>query len=152
MTYCGIGALSFLNRLPDSLRDVAPKAQEMDKGDGISVLTGLLSLEGTIRWLAEKQVGYFPNEDETEEDDEGKDTEDSMPSPQQHERKAAEAINKPWLHETSFAGFNGRRNKKADTCYSFWVGASLAVSPITHPFVLPLVFNIVNTSTPNPRF
>ena len=25
------------------------------------------------------------------------------------------------------AGFNGRCNKVADTCYAFWVGASLAV-------------------------
>ena len=25
------------------------------------------------------------------------------------------------------AGFNGRCNKIADTCYAFWVGASLAV-------------------------
>lgn len=30
--------------------------------------------------------------------------------------------------ELSWAGFNGRCNKKSDTCYSFWAGASLAVS------------------------
>jgi prenyltransferase beta subunit len=27
-----------------------------------------------------------------------------------------------------YVGFNGRHNKLADTCYSFWVGASLDVS------------------------
>ena len=27
----------------------------------------------------------------------------------------------------AFVGFNGRCNKAADTCYTFWVGASLAV-------------------------
>ena len=27
-----------------------------------------------------------------------------------------------------FVGFNGRTNKRADTCYAFWVGASLSVS------------------------
>jgi hypothetical protein len=142
MTYCGIGALSFLNRLPDSLWDAAPKAQEANEGDNSSVLTGLLSLEGTIRWLAERQVGYFPHEDdESEEDDEG---------PQQHEKKAAEAVNEHWPHETPFAGFSGRRNKVADTCYSFWVGASLAVSPPTQPFVLHLVFSIVIYPYPIP--
>jgi geranylgeranyl transferase type-1 subunit beta len=26
-------------------------------------------------------------------------------------------------------GFNGRVNKPADTCYSFWVGGALDVSP-----------------------
>ena len=30
--------------------------------------------------------------------------------------------------ELPWAGFNGRCNKKSDTCYSFWVGGSLAVS------------------------
>ena len=30
-----------------------------------------------------------------------------------------------WLLRRQDAGFNGRPNKPADTCYSFWVGASL---------------------------
>ena len=34
-----------------------------------------------------------------------------------------------WLVEAQepHSGFLGRTNKKADTCYSFWVGASLKV-------------------------
>jgi geranylgeranyl transferase type-1 subunit beta len=31
------------------------------------------------------------------------------------------------LNESEFVGFNGRSNKKADTCYSFWVAACLDV-------------------------
>ena len=31
-------------------------------------------------------------------------------------------------NELPWAGFNGRCNKKSDTCYSFWAGGSLAVS------------------------
>ncbi|KAI9766543.1 MAG: hypothetical protein M1840_006501 [Geoglossum simile] len=127
MTYCGIGALSFLNRLPDSLGDVAFKVQELTKGDDISVLTGLPSLEETIRWLAERQVGYFPHEeDESEEDDEGKGAEKVVPNPQRREG-IAETVNEHLPYGTHYAGFSGRRNKKADTCYSFWVGASLAI-------------------------
>ena len=30
------------------------------------------------------------------------------------------------LDELPWAGFNGRCNKESDTCYSFWVGGSLA--------------------------
>jgi geranylgeranyl transferase type-1 subunit beta len=31
-----------------------------------------------------------------------------------------------WLLGRQFTGFNGRPNKDCDTCYSFWVGASIA--------------------------
>lgn len=32
------------------------------------------------------------------------------------------------IDETQFVGFNGRCNKSVDTCYSFWVTASLDAS------------------------
>lgn len=31
-------------------------------------------------------------------------------------------------HDLQWAGFNGRCNKVADTCYAFWVGGTLGVS------------------------
>jgi geranylgeranyl transferase type-1 subunit beta len=31
--------------------------------------------------------------------------------------------------DDTYAGFNGRINKPADTCYSFWVGGALNVRP-----------------------
>ena len=130
MTYCGIGALSFLDRLPGSLQDVTSKAQELGKGGRSSALTGLPSLDGTIRWLVERQTAYFPADEEgEEEEDEVKDTDDAAPSQQEHERTTAKTASECWPHEIQYAGFSGRRNKKDDTCYSFWVGGSLAVSP-----------------------
>lgn len=39
-----------------------------------------------------------------------------------------DALAVPDLQELQWAGFNGRCNKIADTCYSWWVGGSLAVS------------------------
>ena len=35
-----------------------------------------------------------------------------------------------WCLHRQQAGFQGRPNKPADTCYSFWIGASLEVSDI----------------------
>lgn len=35
------------------------------------------------------------------------------------------------------AGFNGRCNKPADTCYSFWVGGALCVSTPKKPLRIP---------------
>ncbi|KAI9781410.1 MAG: hypothetical protein M1839_006004 [Geoglossum umbratile] len=125
MTFCGIGALSLLNRLPEPLRDVT---QEPSKGGDAPVLTGLSSLEGTVRWLVERQTGYFPAEDdESEEEDEGKDTDNVASGLQQHETTGAGTDDECWPHEIPYAGFSGRRNKDADTCYSFWAGGSLAI-------------------------
>lgn len=39
-----------------------------------------------------------------------------------------DALAVPDPQELQWAGFNGRCNKVADTCYSWWVGGSLAVS------------------------
>lgn len=42
-----------------------------------------------------------------------------------------DALTVPDLQELQWAGFNGRCNKVADTCYSWWVGGSLAVSKVS---------------------
>ena len=36
-------------------------------------------------------------------------------------------MNRLALDECGLTGFNGRPNKPVDTCYSFWVGAALAI-------------------------
>jgi len=36
------------------------------------------------------------------------------------------------LKDSPFVGFNGRSNKRADTCYAFWVTASLAMIDKDH--------------------
>lgn len=33
--------------------------------------------------------------------------------------------------DLQFAAFNGRCNKNGDTCYAFWVGGTLDVSPLS---------------------
>jgi len=54
-----------------------------------------------------------------------------------------------WLVNRQISGFQGRINKPADTCYGFWIGASLAilrsydadVPPNTHPAEVSFVDN-----------
>jgi geranylgeranyl transferase type-1 subunit beta len=125
MTYCGISALSLLDRLPEPPTDTESKAQEP---------SGLPSLEGTIRWLVGRQTAYFPDE-ENQGEEEGDEEEDSATSSQEqlsdleHERIAAKMASERFPDEVPYAGFSGRCNKSSDTCYSFWVGGALAVSP-----------------------
>ncbi|TVY85943.1 Geranylgeranyl transferase type-1 subunit beta, partial [Lachnellula willkommii] len=113
-TYCAIASLSFLNRLPSS-----PTSEI--KSD---LLPGLTNIPATIRWLVSRQVGYR-DEEEDEEDEEDED-------PHQSQREALAGIHKDTplvpglsLEDEEFVGFNGRCNKSVDTCYAFWVTASL---------------------------
>ena len=40
-----------------------------------------------------------------------------------------------WCLMRQRSGFQGRPNKPADTCYSFWIGASLKVSGNMHAYM-----------------
>jgi geranylgeranyl transferase type-1 subunit beta len=80
-----------------------------------------------------RQVGYTPEEESDEEDE----------LPQQDRRNAMAGIYEdppvPGVstHDEEFVGFNGRCNKSVDTCYAFWVSASLNVTtfpPLIYPY------------------
>jgi geranylgeranyl transferase type-1 subunit beta len=88
-------------------------------------LLGLTDIPATIRWLVSRQVGY------KEEDD------DEVEDPTQSQREALAGVYKDGpsvpglsLEDEEFVGFNGRCNKMVDTCYAYWVIASLDVSSI----------------------
>ena len=120
MTYCGIGALSFLDRLPKSLREPGNGANPL-------VLTGLSSVEGTVKWLVERQTPFFHDEEDSEEEERGNGQ--GLEGGLGIDGTAKGRTNDLQPLEITYAGFSGRRNKLADTCYSFWVGGSLAVRP-----------------------
>ena len=140
-TYCGIGALSLLNRLPSIRRPTAtPEAVDSS------------FVEDILHWLVMRQTSMLS------ENDDGNDDEEAGPS-ESHAREqegmaashsslvAAQIEHQPPhssesnTNETNIedlyrAGFNGRCNKVADTCYSFWVGGSLGVSRIAVDYAL----------------
>lgn len=117
LTYCAIGALTFL---------------KTDKP--APVLTpGSEEFESLIWWLVSRQT--FDLGEDDEEQPTGSD------KAQENLSQAVEAlrlngkvdalppIEPPTEESLQWAGFNGRSNKAADTCYSFWNTATLAVSP-----------------------
>lgn len=77
---------------------------------------GLTSVSDTTRWLVSRQMSY---QEEDESDDEAEERNEETPAPPEPAAVESE----------DFVGFNGRCNKMVDTCYAFWVGASLDVSP-----------------------
>ncbi|KAK2748262.1 hypothetical protein FQN57_000920 [Myotisia sp. PD_48] len=114
LTYCAIGTLSFLGCLQPST-EISPSI----------IRPGTTNYDTLIRWLVSRQTDYI--EDESD-DSEGED----QAQPQEHSHMSYEnALSAlPILEGIPAgycAGFNGRTNKMADTCYCFWVSGTLAM-------------------------
>lgn len=105
LTYCALSALSLLDRLGPN------------KG-------GISSHENLIRWLVSRQIP-FEHQDEYSEDYEA-------PAIGTDEGGGDKNIELGLDGIPIWAGFNGRCNKRGDTCYSFWVGGSLDVLKKLH--------------------
>ncbi|RSL39256.1 hypothetical protein CEP53_014201, partial [Fusarium sp. AF-6] len=98
--YCAIGALSLLDRPLDSTLAHPPED---------ALKQGIPNREGLLQFLASRQFAYLAKEEEEDE--------------------VEENFLESKLGETNYGhvGFNGRWNKKADTCYCWWVGGTLAM-------------------------
>ena len=125
-TFCAIAALYFIDRLPAG---IYPSVSELGRHDR---LTGLSNLDLTIHWLLSRQTTTI----EEEEDEIIGVSTGEIPAPlpglSLHSNGPAEteANSEPRGIQPSdihWVGFNGRCNKIADTCYSWWVAGSLDV-------------------------
>ncbi|KAF9892599.1 hypothetical protein FE257_001001 [Aspergillus nanangensis] len=119
-TYCGIGALTFLGRLSDNHKQTA------------LLSPGTEGFESLVKWLAARQTSELG--DEEDEDEGNSEPDESQSLPDQFgkihlEESFHKLANLPTLttQPIKYAGFNGRCNKYADTCYSFWNTATLAM-------------------------
>lgn len=130
-TYCAIGALSFLDRLPHGA-----ESRDQDAPDDDGPLPGLSSLDRTVRWLVSRQTATLDEDDAVDTNSDETDTaatcHDAHSFVTMHEfstrRGELSYKARPASHfDLQWTGFNGRANKIADTCYSFWVMGSLGV-------------------------
>ncbi|PGH04421.1 hypothetical protein AJ79_07077 [Helicocarpus griseus UAMH5409] len=137
LTYCALASLSFVGCIQDT-----------NTSPGLVAVPKQIHFEELTRWLAWRQTTEL---DEPEED-EGKTGDGNHPEtqivskPDQPEdprstRSVDEKISSlPDISTTSqrpsedfrWAGFNGRLNKIADTCYSFWVTGTLGILDQLH--------------------
>ncbi len=129
LTYAGVSALSLLGRL--SRKGTTSIEGKTMSSDFIDDLT---------RWLISRQTLMLHEDGESNMAEETPpDPTPRMFPPKFHVMGAypaqAEAV-PPLVHpsievsdeQMRWVGVNGRSNKVADTCYTFWVGGSLAVS------------------------
>ena len=127
-TYSGVGVLALLGKLPR--RQIDSKSAGRMSAEFV---------EGVTKWLVSRQTLMLHEEDELPmADEEPPDVTPRFFPPTFHVQGAfpvsvADAtlpkgsIEKS-PHDLQWAGFNGRCNKVADTCYAFWVGGTLGVS------------------------
>ncbi|KAF7561401.1 hypothetical protein G7046_g2730 [Stylonectria norvegica] len=101
--YCAIGALSLLDRPLDS--------SSLAHSDE-ALRNGIPDREGLVRFLAYRQFSYLA----TEEDEDDLDNENYL---------EAQVGKDQIMGNCDHIGYNGRWNKKADTCYCWWVGGTL---------------------------
>lgn len=128
LTYSGVGALKLLGKLPRHTID--------------SMSEGRMSVEfveNMTKWLVSRQTLMLHEKDELPMADEGPPdkTPEFFPSTFNVQGALPVSVTDSILpnasiemlpHELQWAGFNGRCNKVADTCYAFWVGGTLGVS------------------------
>lgn len=84
-----------------------------------AVEKGIPDRERLLRFLAGRQFTYLEHEEEEEDLDEDGDQENYIQA-----KMGSLNLEQGSQH----VGFNGRWNKKADTCYTWWVAGTLAVS------------------------
>lgn len=135
LTYCAIGTLHFLDKC-------SRKSSQKESSTLLS--EGGARFETLIEWLANRQTITLEEPEDSEEScqsgEQETDTKNENIGTPPIQRSQPDWENRirslPYLPVTSevyheevkIAGFNGRTNKIADTCYCFWVTASLAVS------------------------
>lgn len=116
LTYCAIGALTFL-KTDKPVPVLTPSSEEF---------------ESLLRWLVLRQTSDL-GEDDEEQPARSDKTQENLSQAVEALRlngkvDALPQIEPPMEMVLQWAGFNGRSNKAADTCYSFWNTATLAVS------------------------
>ncbi len=108
--FCAIAALDLLDRTPDGL---------LSTGADSLLARSIADLPGLVRWLGSRTFLYASESvnDEEEEEEEWQESIVSNVTP--------EALLQPACHP--LLGFNGRCNKHADSCYTWWTVGTLTI-------------------------
>ncbi|KAK2788325.1 hypothetical protein FQN53_003859 [Emmonsiellopsis sp. PD_33] len=119
LTYCGIASLSFLGHMPPP------------ESFASSTLAPATSrFEDLVRWLVWHQTTLIKEKSqdgpENEDNCSGALDQQSIDERISSLPDICPATQRP-CEDFHWAGFNGRTNKVADTCYSFWVTGTLGI-------------------------
>ncbi|KAL1854418.1 geranylgeranyl transferase type-1 subunit beta [Diaporthe australafricana] len=122
--YCSVAALALLDR-PVGATAPEPEATDQQQtpfphySQSRSMQEGIPDIPGFISFLISRQFAFLEKEEqEADEDDEDPETANFQ--------MASLSLSEP-DQDMKHIGFNGRCNKVADTCYTWWVLGSLSI-------------------------
>ena len=121
--YCAVAALALLNRPVEGSTSGSEAGDQQTPSphdtQGGLLQEGMGDIPRFISFLVSRQFAYLEaQEKEAEEDDEDPETANFQ--------MASLSLSEP-REDTKHIGFNGRCNKVADTCYTWWVLGSLSI-------------------------
>ncbi|KXJ91344.1 terpenoid cyclases/protein prenyltransferase alpha-alpha toroid [Microdochium bolleyi] len=114
--YCAVAALSMLDLPYEETSSSSSSSSSTDAGKISHLAAGISSVPSLIHFLGNRQFTYL-----TEDSDEDDDTADPT-----HILADLDTLSLIDPAATP-AGFNGRLNKKLDTCYTWWVSGTLSI-------------------------
>ncbi|EPE04172.1 type-1 protein geranylgeranyltransferase subunit beta [Ophiostoma piceae UAMH 11346] len=106
--FCAIAAMELLDR-----------PAEGGPAQSSALARGIADLPGLMRWLASRSFVYQTGNDD--------DNTDSDSDEEWHESVVSEITTSDSLTPSCVVGFNGRCNKHADSCYTWWTLGSIAI-------------------------
>ncbi|KAG5926479.1 hypothetical protein E4U42_003278 [Claviceps africana] len=109
--YCAVGALYMLDRPPSATSSHTNSA---------AIAKGVPDRAALIRFLVHRQFNYLVQEEEADSDSDNQ----NFIEP----KLGALSLENSCTH----VGWNGRWNKKADTCYCWWVAGTLSMMDSFH--------------------
>lgn len=136
--YCAVAALALLDRPVEGATSGSEEGGQQAASPHYTqsrlLQEGIGDIPGFISFLVSRQFAYLEaQEKKAEDDDEDPETANFQ--------MAGLSLSEPNEH-TKHIGFNGRCNKVADTCYTWWVLGSLSI--------LGVLDGSASTSSPSP--
>lgn len=117
--YCAVAALALLDRPTSGSEAGGEQPSSTHYTQSKSLQEGIGDIPGFISFLVSRQFAYLDaKEKKAEEDEEDPETANFQ--------MAGLSLSEPH-DDTNHIGFNGRCNKVADTCYTWWVLGSLSI-------------------------
>lgn len=124
--YCAVAALALLDRPINNDISTSPEAEKQETSSSPHYTQSKILQDGIgdiprfISFLASRQFTYLEKKAE-EEDDDDEDPETA------NFQMVGLSLSDNAQEDTKHIGFNGRCNKVADTCYTWWVLGSLSI-------------------------
>lgn len=143
--YCAVAALALLDRPVNSSSSSSPSGDETREQQQQQTTSsssssphytqrkilqqGIGDIPGFISFLVSRQFPYLEAQGKKaeEDDDDDEDDDDEDPDTANFQMAGLSLSEADSHQDTRHVGFNGRCNKVADTCYTWWVLGSLSI-------------------------